>query len=253
MNIVFDPAFYNSDYAADGASVPGRMESIMQVLSQSEGYRVEKPRQATDAELLLAHTPELISATRKNSALYEMAGLAAGASIYAAELAVQGKPAFACVRPPGHHASRASTWNYCVFCNIGVALLHLKNKGLVQSAFVLDFDAHTGDGTMDVLKEWPEAVVLNPYGDTNIDYVQMIQDQLKKINYVDIVAVSAGFDSGVNDLGGKLMSFDYYQIGRQLKKFTGRMGHQRRFAVLEGGYYQPDLGKNTLAFCEGFR
>jgi len=253
MKIVFNSEFYNSDYASDGASVPGRMESIMRVLEQSDGYEIEPAVTAAETDLLLAHTPALIALARKNPALFEMACLAAGAGMRAAELGAQGKPAFACVRPPGHHASRAATWNYCVFCNVGIALLHLKKQGLIQSAFVIDFDAHTGDGTIDVLSGWPEAMVLNPYGDTNRNYVHQIEDRLKEIDYVDIVAVSAGFDSGVNDLGGKLETFDFYQIGRCLKQFTKRMGHQRRFAVLEGGYFQPDLGKNVLSFCEGFR
>lgn len=253
MNIVFNEEFYNSDYAADGASAPGRMESIMQVFAQNRDYVIESATSAGEEDLLLAHTPALIAYARKKPELFKMACLAAGASIHAAELALIGKPSFACVRPPGHHASRASTWDYCVFCNVGIALLHLKKKGLVGSAFVIDFDAHTGDGTLDVLSGWPEAIVFNPYGDTNRDYVQLVQERLKNMTYVDIVAVSAGFDSGVNDLGAKLETFDYYQIGRYLKQFTKRLGHQRRFAVLEGGYFLPDLGKNALSFCEGFR
>lgn len=253
MKIVFNPAFYRSDYAADGASAPGRMESIIKVLEQNGDFTFESAPAAKEEELLLAHTPALIAAAKKNPALFQMASLAAGASIRAAELAMLGKPVFSCVRPPGHHSSRASTWNYCVFCNVGIALLRLKNQGLINSAFVIDFDAHTGDGTIDVLREWPEAIVFNPYGDTNRDYVQRVQTRLQEIAYVDIVAVSAGFDSGVNDLGGKLETFDFYQIGYYLKQLAKRMGHQRRFAVLEGGYYQPDLGKNVLSFCEGFR
>ena len=41
-------------------------------------------------------------------------------------------------------------------------------------------------------------------------------------------------------------------IGRLLQSYAIRLGHQRRFAVLEGGYYLPDLGKNVLSFCRGF-
>ena len=253
MNIVFNNEFYASDYASNGASVPGRMESIMQVLAQKGKYVIKSAHEAAEDDLLMAHTKVLIEVTRENPALFKIASLAAGASIRAAELAYHDQPAFACVRPPGHHASRASTWDYCVFCNIGIALLKLKKKGLINSAFLIDFDAHTGDGTIDVLREWPEAIIFNPFADTNRDYVQAVENRLKEIEYVDIVAVSAGFDLGVNDLGRKLQTFDFYQIGYFLKQFTKRMGHQRRFAVLEGGYYLPDLGENVLAFCEGFR
>jgi acetoin utilization deacetylase AcuC-like enzyme len=38
-----------------------------------------------------------------------------------------------------------------------------------------------------------------------------------------------------------------------MKHFSEKVANHRRFAVLEGGYYLPDLGKNVLAFCEGFK
>ena len=56
----------------------------------------------------------------------------------------------------------------------------------------------------------------------------------------------------IPDRGGKLQTDDYFAIGRLLQGYAIRLGHQRRFAVLEGGYYLPDLGKNVLAFCRGF-
>jgi acetoin utilization deacetylase AcuC-like enzyme len=253
MNIIFNDAFYYSDYTSDGASIPGRMESIMDLLLKNREFTVLQGISATEEDLFLAHTKEMISKAKQNVPLFDMAQLAAGVTICAAELAIGGQPAFACVRPPGHHASQASTWDYCVFCNIGIALLKLKQQKLVKSAFILDFDAHTGDGTIDVLKEWQEATIFNPFADNNRDYIQQVQSRLQEIDYVDIVAVSAGFDSGINDLGHKLETFDFYQIGYFLKQMTRRMGHNRRFAVLEGGYFLPDLGKNVQAFCEGFR
>jgi len=252
MNIVFNEAFYSSAYATNGASAPGRMESILSVLSKQDGYRILPGIPATEADLLLAHTQERVTSAKNDGPLFDMACLAAGGAIRAAESAIGEQPAFACVRPPGHHASRASTWDYCVFCNIGVALLKLRKQEKIRSAFVLDFDAHTGDGTLDVLKDWKEATVFNPYGDTNREYVEHVGNRLQQIDCVVIVAVSAGFDSGIHDLGHKLETFDFYEIGLLLRKMTRRMGHNRRFAVLEGGYFQPDLGKNVLAFCEGF-
>jgi len=86
----------------------------------------------------------------------------------------------------------------------------------------------------------------------NKDYLREIENYIHDIGYVDIVGVSAGFDSYKEDMGKKLTTFDFYLIGRLMKKFTKRMGHERRFAILEGGYYLPDLGKNVLAFCQGF-
>jgi len=45
---------------------------------------------------------------------------------------------------------------------MGIAILKLKEKGLIENAFVLDFDAHKGDGNVDVLSEWENIKILNP-------------------------------------------------------------------------------------------
>ena len=252
MKILFDKKFCESDYADNGASVPGRMEAIMDEMSTNSGFEIVRPRPASDRELLLAHTPGYVDSVRPDRKLFDMAALAAGSAIMAAEIAFSGEPAFACIRPPGHHASRASSWNYCVFCNMGIALLSLRQQKKIGSAFVLDFDAHTGDGTKDVLSDWKDCHILNPYADNREEYLEEIRTTVKNIPSVDIVGVCAGFDSYEKDVGRKLSTDDFYMIGDMMKRFSKRAANLRRFAILEGGYYLPDLGKNVLAFCHGF-
>lgn len=252
MKVIFHENFKRTDYASDNASVPGRMESIMTALVHQGSFTVIAPEPASYADLLPAHSRTYIQQIAKNPKSDEMALLSAGGAILAAGIAMKGEPTFACIRPPGHHASRNSAWGYCTFCNMGIALLKLRKEGGIKSAFVLDIDAHTGDGNIDVLSEWKEATVLNPMADNNKDYIKLVEDRISATEYVDIVGVSAGFDAYKKDLGKKLTTFDFYLIGRLLKKMTRRMGHDHRFALLEGGYYLPDLGKNVLAFCQGF-
>ena len=103
-----------------------------------------------------------------------------------------------------------------------------------------------------MLRAWPEARVFNVYGDSAADYLRNLEEGLKQAPQVDILAVSAGFDAYIHDLGHKLSTEDFFTIGRMLQGYAIRLGHQRRFAVLEGGYYLPDLGKNVLSFCRGF-
>ena len=254
MEIVFHEDFKRTDYASasDTAALPGRMESIMMELLKESSYEVVSPKPALCKDIALAHSKIHIDNITKDKKLFGMASLSAGGAMLASEIAFKGEPAFACIRPPGHHASRNSTWDFCAFCNLGIALLKLKQKGYIKSAFVLDFDAHKGDGNIDVLSEWKDVKILNPMADNNKDYIRIIEEHISNIQHVDIVAVSAGFDTYEKDVGRKLKTFDFYVIGRILKKFTKRMRHNRRFAVLEGGYYLPDLGKNVLAFCQGF-
>lgn len=256
MRVIFHEAFHESNYsgdAYDNGAAEGRLVNLIAALRNEGHYEVDIPSLATREDLLRGHTQDHVAAIEMNKPrLFAMASLAVGAAILAADRAVSGEPAFACVRPPGHHASRTQAWGHCTFSNVALALLHLRATGQINSAFVVDFDLHTGDGTKDVLRGWHEAEVYNTYGDTAAQLLQNLEQRLKDAPQVDMLAVSAGFDAYLHDLGGKLSTEDYFTIGRLLQGYAIRLSHQRRFAVLEGGYYLPDLGKNALAFCRGF-
>ena len=252
MKIVFNDIFYNSEYTRDGSSVAGRMEAIMNSIYNGSNYQVVKNGNADYSDIARVHKSQYIESVKANPALYDMALLSAGGAIKASQLAMDSEPAFACIRPPGHHAHPSSAWGYCSFCNMAIALKKLRDDGRIKSAFILDFDAHGGDGTIDCLSDWDEAIVLNPMAEDRDKYVALIESFIKKLDNVDIIAVNAGFDSYEKDVGRKLASFDFYRIGYILKLFAKKLGHNRRFAILEGGYYLPDLGKNVLSFCQGF-
>ncbi len=252
MKIVYSEEFNRTDYESNRASVSGRMEAIMTSLKKESQYKIITPTPASFDDIALAHSKEYIENISEKKLLFKMASLSAGGAILASLIGYSGESAFACIRPPGHHASKYSGWGYCVFCNMGIALLGLKKKKLIKSAFILDFDAHTGDGTIDVLSEWKDAIILNPMADNNIEYLKIIEEYISNIQHVDIIAISAGFDTYIEDIGKQLTTFDFYLIGRLMRQFSKRLGHKRIFAILEGGYYLPDLGKNILSFCHGF-
>lgn len=252
MKIIFNDKFFDSDYIHDCASVPGRMEAIMDSIRKDSNYQVIQNGSADHSDIARVHESRYIESIKSNQSLYDMALLSAGGAIKASQVAMDSEPSFACIRPPGHHAHPSSGWGYCAFCNMAIALKKLRDEGRIRSAFVLDFDAHGGDGTIDCLSDWKEAIILNPMADDRDKYVALIEDFVKDMDCVDIIAVNAGFDSYEKDVGRKLASFDFYRIGYILKLLSKKMGHNRRFAILEGGYYLPDLGKNVLSFCEGF-
>jgi acetoin utilization deacetylase AcuC-like enzyme len=255
MRIIFDEAFHRSDYtddAYDNAAEPGRLVGIVEALREEGRYGFEVPSPAERVDLLRGHGEAYVASVEAKPRLYAMAALAVGGAILAAERAADGEPSFACVRPPGHHASRASAWGRCTFGNVALALLRLRDAGRIRSALVFDFDQHTGDGTLDLLRGWPEARVFNGHGDDAAAYVAVLARHLQEAPFVDIVAVSAGFDGYAHDVGRKMTTESYFEMGALLRSYAARLGHGRRFAVLEGGYYQPHLGRNALAFCRGF-
>jgi len=128
----------------------------------------------------------------------------------------------------------------------------LKEEKAINSAFLPDFDAHTGNGNIDTLPGRQKVKILNPFAENRNDYGRIVENCISSIEYVDIVAASAGFDSYEKDIGGKMSRFNFRNIVRILKRFSKKLRHRRRFAALESGYYLPDLSKDTLAFCQGF-
>lgn len=252
MKIVFNDIFYQAGYTDDAAAVSGRMEVIITEIKKNSQYQIISIGKAEESELFLCHTPEYIKSVQQNAKLYQMALYAVGCSINAGQSACYGEPAFALIRPPGHHAYANMAWGHCFFNNMAISLKKIMKQNNLQNIFLLDFDAHTGDGTRDLMKEFKNVKILNPTADTPDKYIQEIKDYIAELKDIELIAVCAGFDSYEKDVGKKLRTFDYYHIGSILSDYAKKCGHNRKFAVLEGGYYIPDLGKNVVAFCDGF-
>jgi len=104
---------------------------------------------AAEEDIAAVHTRAHMDMVRRDG-VYDIAALAAGGAIQAAEIGLK-EPCFALIRPPGHHASAGSCWGFCYFNNMAIALEKLKRENKIKKAFVLDFDLHFGDGTVNIL------------------------------------------------------------------------------------------------------
>jgi len=235
------------------AGAPGRLESAVKVLSKQSDYDFIEPKPATEEQLLRVHTQAHIDEVKQDAHLAKMAFLAAGGAVLAGELAVKGDPVFGLIRPPGHHASRESIWGYCYFNNISVSLLNLRANGLINSAFILDFDLHEGDGNINILGDDKNITIHNPDGRGDARYLADAKSALDGSPDVDIIVASAGFDQYIDDWGSNLSTSAFHELGRLMYEFAKERCNGRRYALLEGGYNYGDLGKNILAFCEGLR
>lgn len=184
---------------------------------------------------------------------------------------------FAVVRPPGHHAGRSSSMGFCLFNNVAIAAQKLASEG--KKVFILDIDAHHGNGTQDIFYAnqqvfycsihqsfcWPntgsplEQGVGEGKGFTanfqlmlgcgDKAYLDMIDKaiELGQKFKPDVVAISAGFDAYYKD---KMMNLDvglksFYETGFRL----GR-AFENVFAVLEGGYHN-DIFACVRDFADG--
>ncbi|MFX0060401.1 MAG: histone deacetylase family protein [Candidatus Hodarchaeota archaeon] len=256
MKIVFHERYFNSSYAMDPAASAGRLEGIIDLMKKNPEYEFITPKPASKEDILRAHAERHYNYVKRDPLLYELASLAAGGAILAAEEGYKGNPTFAVIRPPGHHASADSCWGFCYFNNISISLLKLYSQEKIKSAFVLDFDLHTGDGNINILKNRDDdfkVKILNPYSSGHINYIKEVETYMQNLKEVDIFVASAGFDQGIEDWGHLLYPEDYKELGKLMKEYSEQLCEGRRYALLEGGYNHSVLPKNVDSFCQGFK
>lgn len=150
---------------------PERFDAVMDGLRKSEVFDRLEPlvaRTATEAELLLCHTPEyLLTAKHDVSAGYhqlstgdtditsnswDIALLAAGGVLNAVDAVVTGRArnAFCAVRPPGHHATPTRGMGFCIVNNIAIGARYAQRRHGLERILIVDWDVHHGNGTQDI-------------------------------------------------------------------------------------------------------
>jgi len=254
VKIVFSKR-YEERYPANPVENPDRVR-LPAVELEKAGNEFVQPQPCTLQDIARVHGKEHIDRVRE-SGHFEAASLAAGGAIRAAELAASGEPAFALIRPPGHHAAANRAWGMCFFNNMTIAVQRIRPEA--KRVLIIDIDLHFGDGTVSIFRGDHDVKIVNPGSvDANFDYLTMdAAGYLKQVESAageksfDIVGVSAGFDTYREDWGGLLGIEDYKKIGEIIKRISKGHGG-KRFALLEGGYH-PDLGRCILSFLEGFR
>ncbi len=171
---------YEHDSALRHVTPPGhpeqiaRIESIRHTLSDSKYDALER-REAPmgdRADVLRCHPEDYVSRveaaipsngirsldadTHVSPDSLEAAMRGVGACCSAVDELIAGdtKNAFVAMRPPGHHAERATAMGFCLFGNAAIAAKHALDAGGLSRVAVLDFDVHHGNGTQDLL--WNE-------------------------------------------------------------------------------------------------
>lgn len=132
-----------------------------------------RPRAATDADLMLCHTPDYLERVRREVAGGEVqlstgdtdicprsdavARLAAGAVLEAVDAVMAGRArnAFCPVRPPGHHAGPSRGMGFCIFNNAAIGARHAQRRHGIERVLIVDWDVHHGNGTQDLFLEDP--------------------------------------------------------------------------------------------------
>lgn len=241
---------YLTPYYTSTLECPARVKAIFSKVHNR--FPFVTPESARRRDILRVHTPSMVDRVEAEGRdTFKAALVAAGGAIRASEEALKGIPAFAPVRPPGHHAGINAYRGFCFFNNMAVATARLLATNAIATALVLDLDLHHGDGTEEIFRDNQAVRVVNFRAETRTTYLKRLEHALDGSWEADLLAVSAGFDTYIHDWGGILYSEDYRTIGGMLRAAAKRSCRGRCFAILEGGYYLPELGINVLAFCEG--
>lgn len=215
---------------------------------------------------------------------WDVALRAVGTCLNGIDLVLDGRAnnAFCIVRPPGHHATPDRGMGFCLFNNIAIAARYAQRKYGVERVLIADWDVHHGNGTQDIFYLDPsvfffsthqspwypgtgserergenegDGATMNcpfPAGSGRDEILGAFRDKLlpaMKEYRPDLVLISAGFDSRVNDPLGRfvLTDDDFAEMTSLLQEVADQHCDGRLMSVLEGGYSLDGLTRAVAA------
>jgi acetoin utilization deacetylase AcuC-like enzyme len=218
--------------------------------------------------------------TRISRDSLQAARMAVGAVTAAVDAVVSGLVgnAFCVVRPPGHHASTDRGMGFCLFNSVAVGARHAQRKHGLARILIVDWDVHHGNGTQEIFYRdgsvfyfsthqhpwYPgtgredetgagagEGATLNcplPAGSGRREVLGAFVDQLlpaMKRFKPELVLVSAGFDSRIDDPLGRfrLTDRDFVDLTEIVFELASLYAGERVVSVLEGGYNLEGLAQ----------
>ena len=243
--------------------------------TREEILRVHSARHLDEMEAIAGRAAMLDADTFTSPDSHVVALLAAGAAIGAVDHAIDRRdPAFALVRPPGHHAERDRAMGFCLYNNVAVAAAHALARGLSRVAIV-DIDVHHGNGTQWMFYDEPRVLYVSTHqfpfypgtgaadetgrgagagftlnipleaGATDADYALVYASVVRPVLgqfEPELVIVSAGFDAHEQDplASMRVTTAGYARIVEALRAWSGTAGLA---LVSEGGYNLEVLGE----------
>ena len=293
------PASYGHQMGPGHPERPERIRAVERALEQEAFQMLARepaPRVLREA-LLRVHPESYLAAieeaapregftrldtdTSMSPGTLEAAMHAAGGATFAVDEVMSGRVAnaFVAMRPPGHHAERATPMGFCFFNSAAVAARHAQAAHGAERVAIVDFDVHHGNGTQDIF--WDDASVM--YGSTHEmplypgtgalsergEHNQIVNSPLRagdggdvfrqaleaailprlEAFRPDLIVISAGFDAHRLDplANLNLVEADYAWATRRLMAVADKSCNGRVVSLLEGGYDLEGLSRSAAA------
>ncbi|MBS9535479.1 hypothetical protein KIH27_17985 [Mycobacterium sp. M1] len=277
MKLFYGPDYVSSDHDFDTTRKAGWIADSLR-LRPIPGAAVTTPEPLTDAQLLLAHTPDYVAAVRTGSpgALAESQGfewnphawtsaVASNGGVLAAARAALTDGVSGSLSSGLHHAKSGRGEGFCTFNGLVVAAKTLLTEGAVSSVLIVDLDAHCGGGTAQMIADEPRIVQVDvsvdPYDSYDStpnstlrevfsagDYLPAVRAALPAGASFDLCLYNAGMDPHERCAIGGLDGVDADLLGRRdrlIFEWCRARGIPVAF-VLAGGYTGSRLDQNEL-------
>lgn len=307
--VFYDPIYMEHDTGYGHPERPERLQTTLQVMEEAgltDKVRIISPRDAGVEEIALVHPKKYIETVKRMAESgggwldpdthvgvrsYDAALKSAGAVLEGLERIFSGDidNAFCLVRPPGHHATAERGMGFCLFNNNAVAARFAIKEFGIRRVFILDWDAHHGNGLQDIfyddnkvlyvsLHQYPHYPGTGSAGEVGIGagegytinfplparsgeevYLAAFDQVIAPIVRTyqpELVLISAGYDGHFSDLlcSMLLRGNSYAEMAVRLKGMAEEHCGGKMMAALEGGYNLVGIAisiTNTVAVMAG--
>jgi acetoin utilization deacetylase AcuC-like enzyme len=277
--------YYSDDYTAAAHEFDTTRKAgwIAESLREQPiaGVHLVEPAWLTEEQLNAVHAPEYVTAVKTGTPrhLAESSGFpwdpnvwdavrsSNGGAVAAARHARATRQNAGSLSSGLHHASRGSGSGFCTFNGVALAARAALLAG-ARRVLILDLDAHIGDGTIDIVRDWTSVthvdIAVSPWGApagdpsrSSLDVIRSPDDYLPTLerrlaaldtSTLDLCLYNAGMDLHADcDVGGLEGITSDLLRERECTVFAwaARAAVPVAF-VLAGGYVGGSLSRDAL-------
>lgn len=174
-----------------------------------------------------------------------------------------------------HHAFRAEGSGFCVFNDLAIAIIHLRETVGIKRAAVIDLDVHQGDGTAQIFEQDPAVLTFSMHGKNNFpfrkqrsridieledkagddEYLRNLEAVLPQVFEFNpgVVFYQSGVDALATDVLGRLSLTPEGMRCRDEIVIRAACKYGAPFIVTLGGGYSNPIERTVEAHAATFR